>query len=174
MLRFCSQVPALRGATLQSLHTQKSLIHVCILMPRSDESLEVIGGTWVPGTRGRIIRGCHSSWPQRTTVPCPSFFEGIGWTYPQPEKEMTRLNINILEISELKQMELGEFNSDDHCIYHCGQESLRRNGVAIIVNKSPKYSTCMRAQKQQTDLCSFPRQTIQYHSNSNLCPNQEC
>ena len=135
MLRFCSQVPALRGATLQSLHTQKSLIHVCILMPRSDESLEVIGGTWIPGTRGRIIGGCHTSWPQRTTVPCPSFFEGIGWTYPQPEKEMTRLNINILEISELKQMELGEFNSDDHCIYHCGQESLRRNGVAIIVNK---------------------------------------
>ena len=48
---------------------------------------------------------------------------------------MTRLNINILGISELKRMGLGEFNSDDHCIYHCGQESLRRNGVAIIVNK---------------------------------------
>ena len=54
---------------------------------------------------------------------------------PQPEKEMTRLNINILGISELKWMEMGEFNSDDHCIYYCGQEFLRRNGVDIIVSK---------------------------------------
>lgn len=74
-LRFCSQVPALRGAKLQSLHTQKSLIHVCTLMPRSDESLEVMGGTWITGTRGRTIGGCHSQWPQRTMFPCPSFFE---------------------------------------------------------------------------------------------------
>ena len=48
---------------------------------------------------------------------------------------MTRVNVDILGISELKWTEMGEFNSDDHCIYHCGQESLRRNGVAIIVNK---------------------------------------
>ena len=41
----------------------------------------------------------------------------------------------------------GEFNSDDHYIYYCGQESLGRNGVAIIVNKSPKYSTWMKSQK---------------------------
>ena len=45
------------------------------------------------------------------------------------------MNINILRISELKRMGMGEFNSDDHYIYHCGQESLRRNGVVIIVNK---------------------------------------
>ena len=45
------------------------------------------------------------------------------------------MNINILGISELKWTELGEFNSDDHFIYYCGQESLRRNGVAIMVNK---------------------------------------
>ena len=45
------------------------------------------------------------------------------------------MNVKILGISELKWMEMGEFNSDDHCIYYCGQESLRRNGVAIIVNK---------------------------------------
>ena len=44
-------------------------------------------------------------------------------------------SINILEVSELKWTGMGEFNSDDHYIYHCGQESLRRNGVAIIVNK---------------------------------------
>ena len=49
--------------------------------------------------------------------------------------EMARLNIDILGISELKWTGMGEFNSDDHCIYYCGQESLRRNGVALIVNK---------------------------------------
>ena len=48
---------------------------------------------------------------------------------------MARVNINILGISELKWTRMGEFNSDDHYIYDCGQESLRRNGVAIIVNK---------------------------------------
>ena len=49
--------------------------------------------------------------------------------------EMARVNVDILGISELKWTGMGEFNSDDHYIYHCGQESLRRNGVAIIVNK---------------------------------------
>ena len=51
------------------------------------------------------------------------------------KQEMTRVNINILGISELKWTGMGEFNSDDHCIYYCGQQSLRRNGVALIVNK---------------------------------------
>ena len=50
-------------------------------------------------------------------------------------QEMARLNINILGISELKWTDKGEFNSDDHCIYYGGQQSLRRNGVAIIVTK---------------------------------------
>ena len=50
-------------------------------------------------------------------------------------QEMARLNIDILEISELKWMGIGEFNSDDHYIYYCGQESLRSNGVAFIINK---------------------------------------
>jgi len=50
-------------------------------------------------------------------------------------KQMARVNINILGISELKWTAMGEFNSDDHYIYYCGQESLRRHGVAIIVNK---------------------------------------
>ena len=45
------------------------------------------------------------------------------------------MNVNILEISELKQTGMGESNSDDHYIYYCGQESLRRNGVALILNK---------------------------------------
>ena len=51
------------------------------------------------------------------------------------KQEMARVKINILGISELRWTGMGEFNSDDHCIYYCGQESLRRNGVAIIVNK---------------------------------------
>ena len=51
------------------------------------------------------------------------------------KQEMTRVNIDILEISELKWTGMGEFNSDDHYIYYCGQKSLRRNGVAIIINK---------------------------------------
>ena len=51
------------------------------------------------------------------------------------KQEMARVNIDILEISELKQTRMGEFNSDDHYIYYCGQESLRRHGVALIVNK---------------------------------------
>ena len=51
------------------------------------------------------------------------------------KQEMARVNVDILEISELKWTGMGGFNSDDHCIYYCGQESLRRNGVAIIVNK---------------------------------------
>ena len=50
------------------------------------------------------------------------------------KQEMARVNINILQISELKWTGMGEFNSDDHYIYYCGQESLRENGVAIIVN----------------------------------------
>ena len=74
------------------------------------------------------------------------------------KQEMVRVNIDILGISELKWTGMGEFNSDDHYIYYSGQESLRRNGVAIIVNKSLKCSTWMQSQKQQNDLCSFPRE----------------
>ena len=51
------------------------------------------------------------------------------------KQEMARVNIDILRISELKGTGMGEFNSDDHYIYYCGQESLRRNGVAIMVKK---------------------------------------
>ena len=51
-------------------------------------------------------------------------------------QEIARVNVDILGISELKWTGMGEFNSDDHYIYYCGQESLRRNGVALIVNKT--------------------------------------
>ena len=63
------------------------------------------------------------------------------------KQEMARVNIDILEISELKWTGMGEFNSDDHYIYYSGQEYLTRNGVAIIVNKSPKCNTWMQSQK---------------------------
>ena len=51
------------------------------------------------------------------------------------KQEMTRVNVDVLGISELKWTGMSDFNSDDHYIYHCGQESLRRNGVVLIVNK---------------------------------------
>ena len=63
------------------------------------------------------------------------------------KQEMARVNINILGISDLKWTGMGELNSDDHYIYYRGQESLRRNGAAIMVNKSPKCSTWMQSQK---------------------------
>ena len=88
------------------------------------------------------------------------------------KQEMARVNVDILEISELKWTRMGEVNSDDHYIYYRGQESLRRNGVAIMVNKSLKCSTWMQSQNRQNDLCSSPRQTIQYLSNPSLCPDQ--
>ena len=63
------------------------------------------------------------------------------------KQEMARVNVNILGISELKWTGMGEFNSDDHYIYYCGQESLRKIRVALIVKKSPKYSTWVQSQK---------------------------
>jgi len=78
------------------------------------------------------------------------------------KQEMARVNVHILGISELKWTGMGEFNSDDHYIYYCGQESLRKNEVAIIVNKrvGNAVSTWMQSQKRQNDLRSFPKQTI--------------
>ena len=88
------------------------------------------------------------------------------------KQEIAILNTDILRISELKWTRMGKFNSDYHYIYYCGQETLRRNGVILIVNKSPKCSSWVQSQKRQNYLCSFPRKTIQYHSNPSLCPNQ--
>ena len=87
------------------------------------------------------------------------------------KQEMARVSIDILKISELKWTRRGEFNSDDHYISYCWQESHRRNGVALIVNKSLKCSTWVQSQKQQNDLDLFPRQAIQCHSNLSPCSN---
>ena len=83
------------------------------------------------------------------------------------------MNINVLGISELKLTGMGEFNSDDHYIYYCGQESLRRNGVALIVNKIVQNAVLGCNLKKSTEGSRLlPRQTIQYHSNPSLLPNQ--
>ena len=75
------------------------------------------------------------------------------------KQEMARVNINILGISELKWIGMDKYNSDEYGINYCGQESLRRNGVALRVSKkSLKCSTWVQSQKQQHDFCSFPRQ----------------
>ena len=86
------------------------------------------------------------------------------------KQEMARANINILGISELKWTRMGELNSDDHYIYY-GQESFRRNGVALIVNKRVQNAVPEYNFRRQNDLGSFPRQTIQHHSNATLSPN---
>ena len=66
---------------------------------------------------------------------------------------------------------MGEFNSDDHYIYYYGQDYLKRNGVALTVNKS--LNAVLECNfKNDRIICLFPRQTIQYHINPSLCPNQ--
>ena len=71
------------------------------------------------------------------------------------KQEMTRVNVDILGISQLKWIGMGEFNSDDHYIYFCGQESLRRNGVAIIVNKKVQNAVleCNLENDRMTFVC---------------------
>ena len=85
---------------------------------------------------------------------------------------MARVNVNILGINELKRMGMGEFNSDDHYTYYSGQESLRRNGIAFIVNKRVQNAVLeVHYQKRQNNLGSFPRKNIKHHSNPSLCQN---
>ena len=71
------------------------------------------------------------------------------------KQEMARVNVKILEISELKWAGMGEFNSDDHYIYHCGQESLRRNGIVSRSKKSLKSSTWMQSQNDRMSSVHF-------------------
>ena len=72
------------------------------------------------------------------------------------QQEMARVNVNILAISELKWNGMGEFNSDDHYIYYCGQEPLRTNGVGITVKKESEMLYLGAISKRQKDLCLFP------------------
>ena len=71
------------------------------------------------------------------------------------KQEMARVNIDTLGISKLKWTRMGEFNSDDHYIYYCGQESLRRNGVAIMVNKKIAVLGCSFKNNRMTLLAAY-------------------
>ena len=84
---------------------------------------------------------------------------------------MARMSINILGVNELQWTGVGEFNLDNHYTYYCGQESLRRNRVALIVNKRVQNAVLGCSLKSDRMICLFPRQTIQYHSYPSLCPN---
>ena len=87
------------------------------------------------------------------------------------KQEMARADIDVLGISELKWTGMGEFNSVDHCIYYCGQESCKRNGVALIISRRVRNAVLgCSLKKWQNDLGLFPRQTIPNHSNLSLCP----
>ena len=77
------------------------------------------------------------------------------------KQKMARVNINILGTSEIKWTRMDEFNSHDHYTYYCGQESLRRNGLALIVNKRAQNSILGCSLKNDRMICFFPRQTIQ-------------
>ena len=87
------------------------------------------------------------------------------------KQEMARVSIDILGVSDLKWTGMGEFNSDDHYIYYCRQESLRRNGVDIMVNKRVQNEVRGCNLKNHRMICSFLRQTAQYHSNPSLYSN---
>ena len=86
------------------------------------------------------------------------------------QKEMARVNIDILGISELKWTGMGEFNSDDHYIYYRGQESLGRNGAALTGNKRVLNAVLGYNLKNNRIRCLFSRQIIKYHSKPSLCP----
>ena len=87
------------------------------------------------------------------------------------KQKTAKMNIDILRISKLKWTGMGEFNSDDHYIYYSWQESLRRNGVAIMVNKRVQNAVlgCNLKNDRMISVCF---QTIQHHINSSLCPNR--
>ena len=94
------------------------------------------------------------------------------------KQEMARMNFDILGISELKWTGMVEFNSDFHYIYYCGQEALRRNGVAITVNKRVQNAVLGCNLKNNRMISVHfqgkPFIVIQYHSNPSLCSDQKC
>ena len=105
---------------------------------------------------------CRGSWNVRSTN--QGKLEAI-------KQEMAIVNVEILGISELKWTGMAEFSSDEHYIYYCGQESLRRNGVAIIVYKRVQNAILGCSLRNDRMISLSPRQTIQYHNNPSLCPN---
>ena len=90
------------------------------------------------------------------------------------KQKMARVNINTFGVSELKWMRTVKFNSDDHCIYYCGQEYLRRNGVAFIVNQRTQNAVLGCNLKNDRMILVVSKEIIQPHSNPSLCPNHRC
>ena len=90
------------------------------------------------------------------------------------KQETARVNINTFGVSELKWMRMVKFNSDDHCIYYCGQEYLRRNGVAFIVNQRTQNAVLGCNLKNDRMILVVSKEIIQPHSNPSLCPNHRC
>ena len=89
------------------------------------------------------------------------------------KQEMAKVNINVLGISELKWIRMGEFNSDDHYyIYYCGQESLRRNGVALIVKRV--QNTVLGCNLKNNRMISVHFQNRPFNIAVRLCPNHQC
>ena len=89
------------------------------------------------------------------------------------KQEMARENVDILGINELKWTGMGEFNSDDHYIYYCRQESLRRNGVDIMVNKRVRNAVLgCNLKNDRMISVRLQGKPFKYHSYPSLCPNQ--
>ena len=86
------------------------------------------------------------------------------------KQEMVKMNVDIVGISELKWTGMGELNLDDHYICYCVQESLRRNGVAIMVKK--KIRAVLGCNPKNDSMISVSKQTIQYHHNPSVFPKQ--
>ena len=88
------------------------------------------------------------------------------------KQEMARVNVDVLGISELKWTGMGELNSDDGYIYYCGQESLRRNGVSLIINKRVQKAV-LECNHKNNKMISvhFQSKPFQHHSNPSLCPS---
>ena len=89
------------------------------------------------------------------------------------KQEMAIVNVDILGISELKWTGMGEFNSEDHCIYYCGQESLRKTGVAIILNKRIRNAVfgCNLKNDRMISVC-FKGKPLNIMVTPSLCPNE--
>ena len=121
---------------------------------------------------------CPQSFPASGSFQMSQFFasgdQSIGVRFMNLGKlevvkqQMARVNINILGISELKWTGMGEFNSDNHYIYYWGQDSLRRNGLTIIVNKRVWNVVLGCNLKNDRMISIHTRQTIQYHSNRSM------
>ena len=87
------------------------------------------------------------------------------------KQEMARVNIDILGISKLKRTGMGEFKSDDHCIYDSGQKCLRRKGAAITVNKRVRNAV-FGCNLKNDRMISVSKANLQYHGNPSLCSNE--